>query len=148
VHDPVQWTVLVSENNMSCKPTKDHVEQQVLSQKQLQDPCITHMEELPNEVLEEPLPFVEQVATNNDALQLLDKSLQTPKLEPLASMTDWQESSKEVEVQFLSMISAQETECNASDGRNISDCQRKKGQPDVNHKQHMNHMPDSDGQVK
>jgi len=94
---------------MSCEPTKDHAKQQELLQKPLQDPCITHMEELPNEVLEEPLPFVEQVATNNDAIQLLNKSLQMSTSELLASTTDCQDSSQEVEVQFLSVVSAQET---------------------------------------
>jgi len=65
VHDPVQQLLQVPENQMSCEPTKEHVEQQELLQKPLKDPCQTCIEELPK-VLQEPLPFVEQVATNND----------------------------------------------------------------------------------
>jgi len=111
---------------MSCEPTKDHAKQQELLQKPLQDPCITHMEELPNEVLQKPLPFVEQVATNNDSLQLFNISLQMPPSEPLPSTINCEESLQEREVQFLSVLSAQDTECI---DRNITDCLRKNDAP-------------------
>jgi len=53
VHDPVQDLLQVSENKMSCEPTKEHVKEQELSQKPLQDPCQIHTEELHNEVLQD-----------------------------------------------------------------------------------------------
>jgi len=97
------------ENEMSCEPTKEHVQlpsqesitnpSKKLLQKPLQDPCQIHMEELPNEVWQEPLSCVEQVATHNVSLQTLHKSLQQPS-ELLSNIKHYQESMQEMEVQF------------------------------------------------
>jgi len=54
VHDPLQKLLQVPQNIMSCEPTHEHVEQQELFQKPLQDSCQIHMVELLNEVLQEP----------------------------------------------------------------------------------------------
>jgi len=90
VHDPIEQLLQIAENKMSYETTKEHVEQQEFLWKPLQDPCQTCME-LPNKVLQEPLPSVEQVATNTDLPQLFHKSLQTPS-EPLSSTTHCQKS--------------------------------------------------------
>jgi len=64
VNDPPQELLQVPENKMLCEPTKEHIEQKELLQMILEGPCPIHTEELPYEVLQEHLPCIEQVASD------------------------------------------------------------------------------------
>ncbi len=69
-------SVQVQENEMSCEPIEVHNEQWLLSQKPFQNACLIGVEDVPSDVLPQPLPCGEQTATSNLPIELINKPLE------------------------------------------------------------------------
>ena len=100
------------------------------------------MEDLPSDVMSQPLPCGEQTATSNLPIELINKPLELLS-QLLSSTTSHQDVSEEPEVLFLSVHSAIEREQNVADSRSNTDCQQKQGQLEGNHKRHIDPTEDS-----
>jgi len=127
---------------MSCEPIKVHDEQQLLSQKTFQTACQSSAEDVPSDVMPQPLPCGEQSARSNLPIESYNKPLELLS-QPLSSTTSRQDVLEDPEVLFLSVHSAMETEQNVADSRSNTDCQQKQGQLKGNCKRHIDATEDS-----
>ncbi len=94
---------------MSCEPIKVHNEQQLLSEKPFQTECQSGVEDVPSNVMPQSLPYGEQSSTSNLPIESINKQLELLS-QPLSSTTSHQDVLKDLEVLFLSVHSAMETE--------------------------------------